>query len=861
MKKVIAIDGNSLLFKAYYATSFTNMMQTSNGVYTNALYSFINMLNKVVNEMEFDYILVAFDASKTTFRNEEFEGYKATRSKAPEELVMQFPLVREYLDIAGIPNYEVNGYEADDIIGTLSHNASIADYQVEIISSDKDLLQLINKNTDVLLAVKGISNLNKISVDNLNTIWDVTPNQVIDLKGLMGDPSDNIPGVKGIGEKTALKLLAEYKSIEGIYKNIDEIKGKVKEKLENDKEMAFQSKKLATIIKDIKLPFEIEDLSIKEIDYSKLKNFYHQYELKSLLNKINKENGFNFVDDFKFEIVEKMSNENLLENSFIDLISLNEYYHKDIIYGLVIINENGNFFINTNNFIKDKNVLSFLKNTNKKVYDLKRNILIAYWHDIEVDNFIDDVLISTYLVDNSIKLEGDALVDTFFNVISMSNKVLLKEDKETIIKEKVKQAYYLNKLVDLNKTKIQETNNEYLYRLELKVARILSMMEEKGILIDTKVLNELNKEYNEIIADLQSKIYKYSMEEFNINSVKQLGDILFEKLNLKAIRKTKTGYSTDNDTLNILIDDHPIIELIIQYRTYTKLLSTYISPMSSFILNDKRVHTIYNQSLTATGRLSSKEPNLQNIATRSDIQKNIKKIFVAQEGYTFISLDYSQIELRILASFSEDETFLDAFRKGFDIHRSTAAKIADIDESKVSDTQRSAAKAINFGIIYGMSDFGLARQLKITRNEAKEFIDKYYKTYSKIKDYINKQVEQVEILGYSKTVLNRIRYINEIRSNNHNIKETGKRMAMNSPIQGSAADILKLAMVEVQKIIDKKEFDAYLLLQVHDELIFEVKDEDVEKILPLLVEAMENAYQLLVPLTIHSSVGKSWYEL
>lgn len=861
MKKIIAIDGNSLLFKAYYATSFTNMMQTSKGVYTNALYSFINMLNKVINEMEFDYILVAFDASKITFRHDKFENYKITRTKAPEELVMQFPLVREFLDISGIPNYEINGFEADDIIGTIVNEATKLDYQVEIISSDKDLLQLINKNTDVLLAIKGISNLNKITFDNLNTIWDITPNQVVDLKGLMGDPSDNIPGVKGIGEKTALKLLSDYKSIEGIYENIEEIKGKLKEKLVNDKEMAFKSKELATIIKDIELPFKIDDLSIKEIDYSKLKNFFHNYELKTLLNKLNKDNNLNFKDDFTFEIVEKMNKENLLENSFIDLISLNEYYHKDIIIGLAIINESGNYFISTNNLIKDNNVLDFLKNTSKKAFDIKRNILIAYWHDIEVDNFIDDVLISTYLIDNSIKLESDALLDTFFNVVTPSNKVLLKEEREIVIKEKVKQAYYLNKLVDLNKEKIIETNNEYLYSLELKVAKILSRMEQKGILIDTEILNELNVEYNSILEDLQNKIYQFSKEEFNINSVKQLGEILFEKLNLKTIRKTKTGYSTDNDTLNMLIDDHPIIPLIIQYRTYSKLLSTYIIPMNSFILDDKRIHTIYNQSLTATGRLSSKEPNLQNIATRSDIQKNIKKIFISKQGYSFISLDYSQIELRILASFSQDETFLEAFRKGFDIHKSTAAKIADIDESEVSDEQRSAAKAINFGIIYGMSDFGLAKQLKITRNEAKEFIDKYYKTYSKIKDYIKHQVDEVERLGYSKTVLNRIRYINEIHSNNHNIKETGRRMAMNSPIQGSAADILKLAMVQVQKVIDNNDFDAYLLLQVHDELIFEVKDEDVEKILPLLIEAMENAYQLNVPLTVHSSVGKSWYEL
>lgn len=861
MKKVIAIDGNSLLFKAYYATSFTNMMQTSKGVYTNALYSFINMLNKVINEMEFDYIIVAFDASSATFRHREYEGYKATRLKAPEELVMQFPLVREYLNLAGIPNYEIEGYEADDIIGTIVNQSCQDDYQVEIISSDKDLLQLINPKTDVLLAIKGISNLNKISVDSLNTIWDIKPEQVIDLKGLMGDPSDNIPGVKGVGEKTALKLLDEYQSIEGIYDNIDLIKGKLKEKLENDKEMAFRSKELATIIQDIQLPFKINDLVLEEIDYSKLKNFYHQYELKTLLNKLNGQTNLKIKDDFTFNIVEKMAEENLLENSFIDLVSLKEYYHKDIILGLTIINDTGNYFISMKNLIEDNNIIKFLKETKKRVYDLKRNIVIGFWHDLEVDNFIDDVLISSYLVDNNLKLDSEALVDSFFNVSTLSNKELSKQNREIQIKEKVKQAFYLNKLIDINKEKLEKIDNEYLYNLEIKVAIILSSMEEKGILVDTKMLEELSKEYLGIVEGLQEKIYGYAKKEFNINSVKQLGEVLFEDLNLKALRKTKTGYSTDNDTLSMLVDDHPIIPLIMEYRTYTKLLSTYITPMPGFILEDKRIHTIYNQSLTATGRLSSKEPNLQNIATRSDVQRNIKRIFVSKENYSLVSLDYSQIELRILASFSQDDTFLEAFRAGFDIHRSTAANVAEIDESEVSDEQRSAAKAINFGIIYGISDFGLARQLKITRNEAKEFIDKYYQTYSKIKDYINKQVAEVEFLGYSKTVLNRLRYINEIKSNNHNIKEMGKRMAMNSPIQGSAADILKLAMVQVQKIIDENSFDASLLLQVHDELILEIKDEEIEKILPLLIDAMENAYQLSVPLTVHSSFGKSWYEL
>ena len=860
MKKIIAIDGNSLLFKAYYATAYGNVMQTSYGEYTNALYSFINMINKIQKEMTYDYILVAFDASKTTFRTEQFTGYKETRSKAPDELVMQFPMVREYLDLVGIANYELTGYEADDILGTIAAMSKKHHYQLDIISSDKDLLQLLDDDVSVLLARKGITVIEKITPTNLKEIWDITPKQVIDLKGLMGDPSDNIPGVKGVGEKTAIKLLQEYQSMENLYDNLDAIKGKLKDKLFADRENAFMSKELATIVTDLELPFTIEDLSEKEIDFAKLKDFYHHYELKSLLAKVQEH--VEEACDFTFRSVIKMEQDHLVDNSFIDLISLNDYYHKDRILGLGIINETGNYFIKISDLLQDELTLEFLKLTPKYTYDLKKNIVIGYWHGIEVGQLVEDIMIGCYLIDCNMTLEANALVDTNFNISTMTNKDLLKQEFARQVSDKMKQLYYLNKMVGSNHKKLEKLEITKLYQLELAIANILAKMEKEGILLDSKVLEGINREYQMICDGLEQDIYKYAKREFNINSVKQLGEVLFEDLNLRVIKKTKTGYSTDNDVLNMLYNDHPIIPLLIDYRMYKKLLSTYIIPMPDYVLTDNRVHTIYNQCLTATGRLSSKEPNLQNIATRLDIQRSIKKSFVSKAGYSLVSFDYSQIELRILASFAHDPVFIKAFRAGLDIHRSTAANVAGISENEVSDEQRKAAKAINFGIVYGISDFGLAKQLGIARQEAREFIEKYNETYPSVKTYLDNQVNQTMKTGHTRTILNRIRYINEIKSNNHNIKEMGKRMALNTPIQGSAADILKLAMVQVDKLLANNKWNAKLLLQVHDELIFEIKDDEIEVIIPLIEQVMDDTYQLKdVKIEVHHSVGKNWYEL
>lgn len=865
MKRIIVIDGNSLLFKAYYATAYVGvMMQSSEGVPTNALYSFINMIERLKTENHFDYFIVAFDASKKTFRHDKFTDYKGTRTTTPDELIVQFPLVRDYLNLANIPNYEVDGYEADDIVGTIAKIGHEKKYQVDIISSDKDLLQLVDKNVNVLLAQKGISQMKEITVNNFDEVWDIKPAQVVDLKGLMGDPSDNIPGVKGVGEKTALKLVQEYGTIENMYEHIDDIKGKLQEKLVDGKEQALMSKELATIITDVKLPFKLEDLVIDESkNQDRLKAFYHKYDLKTILNRMQTTKQHDCAD-FSYEIVTQIDERvyDDEEGLFIDLVSLKENYHKDNLLGINIVSEQGNYFIKTVDAMNDQALLKYLKSAKpKKAYDLKRNILLGYWHGITINKIQEDAMLSSYLLDSGGRMEPNILVDTKYDVVTLPNKDLLKADLEEVIENKMKQSFYLNRLIDDNKLLIEDLDMANLYDVEVKVAHILAEMEKTGILVDEKVIKKLNDQFQAKSDKLEQQIYAYAKEEFNINSTQQLGKVLFENLNLKTIKKTKTGYSTDNKVLSALQNDHPIIKLIMEYRTYKKLLSTYILPMPGYILEDGRIHTIYNQSLTTTGRLSSKDPNLQNIATRSETQRNIKKMFVAKEGYSLLSFDYSQIELRLLASFSNDEVFINAFKKNLDIHKTTAAKVAGIPESKVTAAQRKAAKAINFGIVYGISDFGLSAQLDIPVKEANEFITKYYETYPNIKHYLDHLIEESTKTGYSKTILNRIRYIPELKSNNYNIKESGKRIAMNAPLQGSAADILKLAMIRVDQQLKKTDYDIKMLLQVHDELIFEVKNKDMKKVIPIIEEAMDNAYKLEVKLASNHSSGKSWYDL
>ncbi|WP_423362876.1 DNA polymerase I [Mycoplasma sp. P36-A1] len=866
MKKLIAIDGNSLLFRAYHATALRNLMQTSDGVYTNALYSFINMVNRIQNVYEYDYIIVAFDASKDTFRKKQFDGYKGTRSRSPQELNMQFPLVREYLDIMNIPNYEIEEYEADDIIGTLATLGDKENIHVDVITSDKDMLQLLSNNVDLLMPQKGTPDLKVVNCDNLHEIWDVTPKQIIDLKGLMGDASDNIPGVAGVGEKTAVKLLKEYNSIENLYEHVDQVKGKMKEKLIIGKESAFMSKQLATIVTDMKLPFEISDLVIKEPNCNELKNFLYKYEMKSLVKRLNIEDDKPIdKDEFTIDIVENISLDLLVDNNFISLLSLEENYHFADFLGLFVADNKKVEFIYKDNIYQDTKLLNYLENNIKISHDAKRNIILAKWHNINIANINDDIMISSYLLDVDNKTDANIIIDANFNIETLDEKALKKADEATIINQKAIQAYYLNKMNQINHTKMNEIELNEVYQVEIKISDILANMEYSGIKIDQDQMNSLTIEYEQKTQELEQLIKGYYPEEdFNVNSPIQLATIIFEKLNIPypgANGKKVKKYSTSVDILNEVISQHPIIPLVLEYRTYKKLLSTYLSPMPKYIKNDDRVHTIYKQALAQTGRLSSIDPNLQNIATKTDVQKQVKKMFVSKEGYSLLSFDYSQIELRVLASFSDDPVFIAAFNNNEDIHASTAAKVNGIPIKDVTSEERSKAKATNFGIIYGLSDYGLARQITVSREEAATFIKKYYEIYPNIHGYLNKLIEDARDKGYTRTILNRIRYIKNINSNNFNIRQNAQRQAMNTPIQGSAADILKLAMINIETKLKETDLDITMLLQVHDELIFEVKDDQINEATNIIKKEMENAYKLKVELAVDAIAGKNWYEL
>jgi len=861
MKKLIAIDGNALLFRAYFATAVTgNVMRASNGIATNGLRGFINMVNKIQDNYPSDYMIVAWDASSKNFRKEKYSEYKGTRGETDQDLIDQFPLVREYLDYLGIPQYEIEGYEADDIIGTLAALGNKEGIEVDVVTSDKDMLQLLTDKVNIIMPQSKSQDYKLMTVDNLKDVWDIKPLQVIDLKGLSGDPSDNIPGVKGVGDKTAVKLINEYGSVENIYENIDKIKGKLQEKLITDKDNAFMSKELATIITDVPLPFNLEDCHIKEENEESLKDFYYRYDMNQLLNR--KAKAAPVKDEVKYSVVDKMPKEVLVDGNFFSFVSLEENYHFGNIIGGVLANKEQAYFIDYEHLKNDEDLLTYLKTNKKIAYDGKANICLGAWHNIQVSNIIDDLMLGCYVIDVDKDNAENGIVDTNFDVRTPSNKDLLKKSLEEIIQVKCTQAYYLLQLNDKYHQMIQSNNLQEVYDLEMAVMSILADLEMNGILVDKNELEIQTKDFDTKVTDLESKIKSYVPDEdFNVNSPGQLATVLFETLNIPYPNPKAKKFSTSVDILNELYDAHPIIPLILEYRTYKKLLSTYLQSMPPYIKEDGRVHTIYRQAFTATGRLSSADPNLQNIATKSDVQKQVKKIFVAKEGYTLLSFDYSQIELRVLASLSNDPVFVKSYQDNEDIHALTASKVLDKDIKDITKQERDNAKATNFGIIYGLSAFGLAKQLNIPVEEADSFIKKFYQAYPSIHDYLNGLVEDAKKTGATHTILNRVRYIKDINSNNFRIRENANRQAMNTPIQGSAADIMKLAMVKVYNQLQSDNYDIKMLLQVHDELIFEVKSDQVEAVIPTIKKAMEDAYKLKVHLDVDYDYGHSWYDL
>lgn len=862
MKKLILIDGNSVLFRAYHATAHGYMMQTSEGIYTNALFSFINMINKIISD-NYDYIAVCFDTKDKLKRKEIYPEYKAGRKETPIELISQIPLVQEYLKSINIKILTSPGNEADDIIGSLSKIDN--NILVDIYSSDRDLLQLINDNVRCILKSK-----DNIVYDRKKVLetYNIKVSQLIDYKALVGDKSDNIPGVYGIGDKKAIALLNEYENVFEIYDNIEKIDKSIARKLVNDKDNCFMSREIGTINTKLDLGIELSDLEKKEIDNNTLREFYLKYELYSLANKIKIEN--NLINTI--EIKDLINLEKVLKNDklsfYLELSDTN--YHNADIWGLGIYDGKNKYFVDSSVFLKSIDFKNYMQDPTKHklTYDFKKMYVKLRYHNIILSDFEYDLLISSYLIDPKLGKDNISDVFKYFDIFDIEDpdniygKLSKKEFKNTQIEKNYIAQIAKNIYITEKKAyKLLEENTQInLFKnIEMPLSKILGKMEYEGICVDINILNELKIKYENIINKLEERIYILADEKFNISSTKQLSSILFEKLNLPIIKKTKTGYSTNQSVLEVLVDKHLIIPEILKYRFYTKLYSTYIIGIESQIVNNK-IHTIYQQALTQTGRLSSIEPNLQNIPSKTLESKEIKKMFVSDNCNSYLmSMDYSQIELRVLAHISKDEELIRLFNNHVDIHTQTASQV--FKTNNVSDRERQMAKAVNFGIIYGISPWGLASDLKISPVDAKNYIQNYLNAFPGVNKYMQEIKEFAEENKYVLTIFNRRRYIPEIASSNNTVKQFGQRLALNSPIQGSAADILKIAMININNYFEKNNYKSRIILQVHDELIFNIVDSELEIMKSFLPQLMTQSAKLLVDLEVSMDYGRNWSEI
>ena len=842
MEKIILVDGNNLLFRSYYATAYTgNFMKNSKGFPTNALFGFTNMMNKIIEEEKPTYIMVAFDKGKT-FRHNKYDFYKQGRIETPNELKLQFPKAKELLNAMGIKYYEIDNYEADDIIGTFAEYCNKdPNFIGTIISSDKDLLQLISNDIDIkLLKQKDYLRYNE---DIFSKEYGIKPINIIDLKALMGDASDNIPGVKGIGEKTALKLLQEYKTLDGIYEHIDEIKGKTKEKLEQDKDNAYMSYEIATIYKEVPI-----DINIDELKYlgstEKLNSLYEELEFFSFLKNEKKKE-----EDINITIVDDVSKIKIDKDCAIYLELDGTNYHNSNIIGIGIYNKDVAYYI------KNITNLDFLNGVDVFTYDLKKLYVSLKYKNVKIPDIKNDLMIASSLLEYNTKDDIAYLANQLNYNIPFYENVLKQEDISKIV---VSKAKFIYEIKDELLNKIKEENMQELYNeIEIPLTYVLGDMEYDGVVVDKDILDEMGNEIKIKLEILSKDIYNLAGTSFNISSPQQLGEVLFERLNLPHGKKGKTGYSTAVDVLNKLVNKHPIIEKILEYRMLNKLYTTYVEGLINTIKNGK-IHTIYTQTLTRTGRLSSIEPNLQNIPIRTEYGRLIRKAFVPSENSVIVSGDYSQIELRILAHMANVPALIDAFNNDFDIHSKTASDIFKTDV--VTKEMRRIAKAVNFGIIYGISSFGLSENLNISTKEAKQFIDEYLKTYPGIKEYMDNTIKNAYECGYAKTLFNRKRIIDELKNTNYMIRQSGERMALNTPIQGTSADIIKKAMVLIHQKLKENNLKSKLIIQVHDELVFDCLKEEQEQVIKIMKDVMENVIKLKVPLKIDIEYGNNWYE-
>ena len=879
-KRLIIIDGNSIINRAFYALPQT--MDNKEGLHTNAIYGFTTMLFKMIDIYKPTHISVAFDRKAPTFRHKEYSDYKAGRKKMPQELFEQMQPLKELLDAFKIERFEIDGYEADDIIGTISKAAEEDGFEVFIVTGDKDAIQLASNKTTTLITKKGVADVEEYNYDSVIEKYEMTPTQFIDLKGLMGDKSDNIPGVPGVGEKTGIKLIKQFGSIENLVEHTDELKGSIKKKIEENKDEAIHSKWLATIVRDVPIEFNLDKMIFGDYKVDDVIEKFQFFKFTSLIKKVMDMSGTQELEENNdnLEIYYDTDPSNIIslikENGAFALKTVTRegnLLEKNIICMYITLDGDKVFYVHEDRLDAFREVLE--SNEIKKYgYNMKEDYVALMPYGVVLNGMSFDIAIAEYLIDSTSTNTSEC------GAIAMKYLMKSVKSKEELLGKGVKAKKFedltkeelsgyissvLNTVVNAMpkmKEEIENTKIEKLFDdVEMPLVEVLGNMEYTGIKVDKEMLAELGKEFTKIISSLEEEIYGYAGEEFNINSPKQLGVILFKKLELPVIKKTKTGYSTNAEVLEKLKDKHPIIDKIGEYRQIVKLNSTYVEGLTALINPiDGRIHSTFNQTITTTGRISSTEPNLQNIPVRMEIGRILRAVFVSDDEKRLVDADYSQVELRVLAHMSGDQNMIDAFEHGEDIHRKTASQVFNVPVEEVTPELRSAAKAVNFGIIYGKTDFGLSEDLNIPVPQAKQYIESYFAKYEKIKEFMDNIIETAEKDGYSQTMFNRRRYIPEIKSKNFMERNRGKRAAMNAPIQGSAADIIKIAMVNVFRRLEKEELKSKLILQVHDELIVETPIDELEKVEKIVREEMENAVDMKVALTVDLNTGVSWYE-
>ncbi|ASK62992.1 DNA polymerase I [Virgibacillus phasianinus] len=874
--KLVLIDGNSIIYRAFFALPLLN---NDKGVYTNAVYGFTTMLLRILEDEKPTHMLVAFDAGKTTFRHKTYQEYKGGRQKTPPELSEQFPLLKELLDAFDISHYQLDQYEADDIIGTLATSGQGEKWDVTVISGDKDLLQLVSDKVTVNLTRKGISEIEAYTPTFLNEKMEITPEQIIELKALMGDNSDNIPGVPGVGQKTATKLLKQFYTLDGVYEHMDEVSGKkLKEKLTDHKEDAYMSRDLVTINTESPIEIGLKDIPYDGYQSNKVSAIFKDLGFQSLLARVNGEEDTSdqlqdSIQEIEFEVLEHVTEDIFTGKESLVVETMDDNYHQAKIEGFGIANEAKAYFIPADVALQSEEFKTWAtdKTKDKYLFDAKGALVALLNQDIHLHGIQFDMLLASYLL-NPAENHHDipAIGHRLGNKNVLFDEEVYGKGAKSAIPEQEKFAEHLARkarvLYDVKSKMDSELKNNELFslykELEMPLALILGDVEHTGVKIDIERLKKMRGELKERLDEIEANIYELAGETFNLNSPKQLGPILFEKLELPVIKKTKTGYSTAADVLEQLQGEHEIIPKLLLYRQLSKLQSTYLEGLLKVVNKDtNKIHTRYNQALAQTGRLSSVDPNLQNIPIRLEEGRKIRQAFIpSKENWIMFAADYSQIELRVLAHIAEDDKLIEAFRNDLDIHTQTAMDVFHVNADEVTANMRRQAKAVNFGIVYGISDYGLSQSLGITRKEAKKFIDRYLESYPGVKSYMSTSIQEAKHQGFVSTIMNRRRYLPDITSRNFNKRSFAERTAMNTPIQGSAADIIKKAMIDLYEKLKDENLQARILLQVHDELILEAPKEELDKLKEVVPEVMENTVPLDVPLKVDYAFGDSWFD-